>query len=198
MSPRILFRRVFGLVFVLVAVIAVTSSCNRTDEQQNSVVEVSVPERQTEPAENVSPLVGKPAPAVQGELLDGSKFSLEEHSAKNVVLLDFWATWCGPCVEELPVLMKLAEEFKHKGVVLYAVNEEEDAETIGKFLQAKNWKLNVVLDADGKHGSAFAVSGIPQLVVIGRDGKVRHVHVGFAPEVEQLLRTELNAILASP
>jgi thiol-disulfide isomerase/thioredoxin len=187
MSPRILFRR----TFVFVAGIVLMSSCNRTDGQPNARVEVS------DPDESIS-LIGKLAPDVEGELLDGSKFSLKESYAKNVVLLDFWATWCGYCVEELPILMKLADEFKDKGVVLYAVDQEEDAETIRKFLQEKDWKLNVVLDTDGKHVSAYRVNGIPQLVIIGRDGNVHQVHVGFAPELEQLLRTELNAILAKP
>ena len=59
------------------------------------------------------------------------------------------------------------------------------------------WKLNVVLDTDGKHGMAYAVSGIPQLVIIGTDGIVKKLHIGYGEGVEQQLRKELDAILAA-
>jgi thiol-disulfide isomerase/thioredoxin len=176
------------------------SGCTKSDDVPQGTTEaidVVVPEREQSPADESSPLAGQPAPGVEGSLLDGSRFSLKDQFPKHVVLLDFWATWCGPCLEELPVLMKLAEEYQNQGVVLYAVNQEEDAEHIREFLKGKNWKLNVVLDPDGKHGNAYDLQAIPQLVIIGRDGKVRRVHVGYSPEIEQVLRKELDAILAA-
>jgi thiol-disulfide isomerase/thioredoxin len=152
----------------------------------------------SEPPAEVSPLVGKPAPDVEGELLDGAKFSLKEHYATNVVMLDFWATWCPPCVMELPVLLKIAEEYRSQGVVLFAVNQQEDPKKVAAFVKENDWNLNVVLDPDSKHGDAYVVSGIPQLVIIGCDGLVHNVHVGFAPDVEKLLRKELDALVKLP
>jgi thiol-disulfide isomerase/thioredoxin len=127
-----------------------------------------------------SPLVGKPAPSIEGKTVDGTAFSLKEKYADNVVLVDFWATWCGPCVMELPILLKVAEDYKDRGVVLVTVNAGEDAEKIQAFQKELEAKFNVVLDPDGKHASAYQVSGIPQLVVIGRGGIVEELHVGLA------------------
>jgi len=187
MITRILLN---GMLFAGVLLLA---SCNRSQVDPASETVATTSEQKDEQL----PLVGKPAPDVESELLDGSKFSLKEQYGKGVVLLDFWATWCGPCVEELPILMKVAEEYRDQGVVLYAVNQQEDPKDIGSFLERMGWKLNVVLDPESKHGDAYGVSGIPQLVIIGRDGTVRKVHVGYAPEIEGLLRTELDAILKS-
>ena len=141
------------------------------------------------------PLVGRTAPDIEAKLLDDSPFSLKSH-ASEVVLLDFWATWCGPCVMELPILMKIAEEYKSKGVVLYAVNAGEDAETIRAFLKDRQWEFNVVLDADGKSAIAYEVTGIPQLVIIGRNGIVKAVHVGYSDDLEHELRAELDSLVA--
>src|SRR5262245_10115539 len=70
-----------------------------------------------------SPLVGKPAPAVKLPLLNGGEFRLGDHAGKNVVVLDFWATNCPPCIEELPLLAQLAADYQSKGVVVCAINE---------------------------------------------------------------------------
>ena len=80
---------------------------------------------------------------------------------------------------ELPILMKLADEFKSQGVVLYTVNGGEEPELIRRFQQEMEWKFNVVLDQDFKLADAYGVRTIPQLMVIDRGGIVREVHVGF-------------------
>jgi len=113
-----------------------------------------------------------------------------------VVILDFWASWCPPCVRGLPVVTKAANEYKDKGVVFYAVNVREDRQTIGKFLDEKKLDCPVALDKDGKVGDLYGVEGIPQTVLIGKDGRVQSVHVGFAPQVEKTLREELDALVA--
>lgn len=145
------------------------------------------------------PLVGKPAPEIQGALVDESSFQLSEQTARGVVMLDFWATWCGPCIMELPVLMKVADEFRDRGVSFYAVNIMEDRATVNKCLEDYGWKLNVVMDPEGKHATAYGVDPIPHLVIIGKGGVIRQVHIGMAPDFENTLRKELNeAIAAEP
>ena len=148
------------------------------------------------PAEDAhTQLLGKPAPAISVDLLGGGKASLESAKGK-VVMLDFWATWCPPCVRGLPVVSAIAEKYKDKGLVFYAVNEQEDEETIKAFLEKKGLKIPVALDKDGSLGHSYLVTGIPQTVLIGKDGTVQVVHVGFMPSMEQELTKQIEDLLA--
>ena len=139
-------------------------------------------------------LEGKAAPEIALPQLAGGDFKLSEMKGK-VVIVDFWATWCGPCVAAMPILIKVAEEYKAKGVVLLGSNQGEDADTVKKFLEAKKWNLNVGMDPDGKSGAAYMVTGIPQTVIVGKDGQVKKVHIGFRPDIEALIKGELDEIL---
>jgi thiol-disulfide isomerase/thioredoxin len=142
-------------------------------------------------------LIGEKAADLMLPVLGGGEFDLSEHVGKNIVVLDFWATWCGPCVKALPEVMKATDPLKNKGVVLVAVNQGEEAKPINKFLKRKKWKgLKVVLDNEELSSEAFMVSGIPQTVIIDKKGIVRHVHVGYSPNIGKRLRKELEAILA--
>lgn len=142
-------------------------------------------------------LIGEKAADLTLPVLGGGEFDLSEHVGKNVVVLDFWATWCGPCVKALPEVMKATDGLKGKGVVLVAVNQGEEAKPINKFLKRKKWDgLKVVLDYEDISSDAFMVSGIPQTVIIDKKGIVRHVHVGYSPNIGKRLRKELEAILA--
>ncbi len=140
-------------------------------------------------------LVGKPAPELALDLLDGGKVSLGPHKGKDVVILDFWATWCPPCVQGLPIVSKAAAAFKDKGVVFYAVNQQEPAEKVRAFLKKKELAITVAMDTEGKAASAYAVGGIPQTVLIGRDGTVQAVHVGFAPGMEGELTRQIQMLV---
>lgn len=147
--------------------------------------------------EGPHPLQGKPAPDFSLDLLGGGKMTLGDHKGKNVVILDFWATWCGPCVRAMPIITKVAKEFKEKGVVLYAVNEGENAETIGKFLEKQGLECTVALDADGAVGDLYKVTGIPTTVIVGKDGVAHKVHVGFGGGLEAQLTKELEELLGA-
>ena len=126
-----------------------------------------------------SELEGKPAPAFSLKDMNGKTVSLNDLKGK-VVVLDLWATWCGPCRVSLPHLDKLYEETKEKGVVVYAVNLQEEKEDVQKFIEATKLKTPVLLDADGAVAQAYRANAIPQTVVIGKDGKVAKVFVGFS------------------
>ena len=141
-------------------------------------------------------LVGKPAPEIELTTLDGKAFKLSELKGK-VVVLDFWATWCGPCVRGLPAVKKATEELADKGVVLYTVNQREGEDKINAFLEQHELTgLNVLLDRKAEAANAYKVQGIPQTVIIDADGVVQVVHVGFAPGMENTLRSELESVLA--
>ncbi|MGK0189336.1 MAG: thiol-disulfide isomerase/thioredoxin [Verrucomicrobiales bacterium] len=139
-------------------------------------------------------LEGKAAPQIALSLLDGGEFKLSEMKGK-IVIVDFWATWCGPCVAAMPVLLKIAKEYEANGVVLVGANQGEDNATVQKFLKEKKWELTVAMDPDGQSGAAYKVTGIPQTVIIGKDGMVKKVHIGFRPDLEALLKGELDEML---
>ncbi len=142
------------------------------------------------------PSLGEEAPAFSLKRLDGSRFELAEHKDKHVVVLDFWASWCGPCVQGLPSLAKLAKAYSEKGVVVCAVNQSEDADTIKQFLREKKLDLAVALDTDGEVGQEYGLQGIPHTVVIDKKGIVQAVHSGFGPGMDKKLESEVEAVLA--
>jgi thiol-disulfide isomerase/thioredoxin len=116
--------------------------------------------------------------------LDGQQHHLASLRGK-VVLLDFWATWCGPCRRQMPLVEKLGEEFKDKDLVVYAVNQGEASETARSFIDKNRYTTTTLLDQKGDVGRQYKVSGIPTLVIIGRDGKIAAHFVGVHSE-EQL------------
>ncbi len=148
------------------------------------------------PGEESSPLLGKSAPPVELDLLDGSSFRLEDHTDKDIVMLDFWATWCGPCVQEMPLLVEIAQEYAGKGVVFYAVNQGEEPKAIKEFLESEQLNMTVALDVEGATGNAYQVEGIPTLALIDKAGVVQAVHVGYDPGIKKTLRRELDDLLA--
>lgn len=134
-----------------------------------------------------SPLVGKPAPDFTLQDLEGNTVTLSELKG-NVVLLDFWATWCGPCVMAMPHIDKLHQEYKDKAVKVYAVNQREGRDKIEPFLKSKKLSLPVLLDANADVGKAYGVRGIPTTVLIGKDGVIRKVMVGFDPNADEAIK----------
>lgn len=142
------------------------------------------------------PLEGKDAPAIQAlSLLNGETMSLAEHRGEHIVILDFWATWCPPCRDAMPALQTIAADYHGKGVRLYAVNVGEMPNQITPFLREYDLDLTVALDSDGRISDSYQVEGIPQTVVIGKEGRIQAVHVGYFPGMEGRLRKELDALL---
>jgi thiol-disulfide isomerase/thioredoxin len=141
-------------------------------------------------------LVGQKAPGFTAELLGGKEVKLGDHKGKDVVILDFWATWCGPCRQAMPVIEELATKDEDKNVVLYAVNQGEKPKEIEKFLKEEELDVTVALDPKGKVGKLYNVRGIPQTVLIGKNGVVQAVHVGFSAATEKQLKTELSQLVA--
>ena len=140
------------------------------------------------------PSLNKPAPEATLKPLEGEPVSLSSLKGK-VVVLDFWATWCKPCVMSMPGVAALAKEMKGREVVFFAVNQMEGRDKVTAFLEKEKLDIPVALDADGSMARAFGVRGIPHLVVIGPDGVVRQVHVGYAPGGDARLKEEIEALL---
>lgn len=166
-------------------------------------------------AEPAMTLVGKPAPQFSLGLLDGGKMSLKQHKGKQVVVLDFFATWCPPCRLVMPTLVSVIDDYARKDkeegreprVVLYAVSLGDSPEAVRQFQKQLGVKFPVALDKEFVAGKLYKVNPIPHKVVIGKDGTVQAVHLGAgspgARTLEELLagykkqlREELDALLA--
>lgn len=142
------------------------------------------------------PLLGKPAPEIEAHPLEGEPITIGGER-DEVLVLEFWATWCGPCVAALPKMAELGERFADKGVKLYAVNVNEPGEAVTAFLKDREIDIPVLLDPEGRIANAYAANAIPQTVLIGKGGRVEAVHVGFdADESMDLLTAELELLIA--
>ena len=113
--------------------------------------------------------------------LAGRQHSLKDLRGK-VVMLDFWATWCGPCRMQMPLVDKLAQEMKEKGLVVFAVNQGESSETARRFFERNKYSTTALLDQKAEVGRRYKVSGIPTLVIIDREGKIAAHYVGLHNE----------------
>lgn len=137
-------------------------------------------------------MLGRPAPELALTSLNGQRFQLSDLQG-SVVVLDFWATWCGPCMRELPIVAEIVEEFSEQGVRLLAVTNETDIAKIKATLTKLNVNVEAAVDHDDK-SSAFGVVAIPHLVVIDRRGDIRAVHIGLTSGLEEDLRKELGVL----
>jgi len=141
-------------------------------------------------------LVGKPAPTFGGDGLDGKPLSLEG-LRDRIVVLDFWATWCVPCVQTMPQVQKVAERFANQPVSVVGVNQDSrgsDAK-VKKFLEDKKIAFRQFLDPAGKLGRKYKVAGIPCTFLIDKKGTVQAVRVGFQPDGEEELAKQVEKLL---
>jgi peroxiredoxin len=108
--------------------------------------------------------------------LEGHSVSLESLRGK-VVMLNFWATWCPYCVDDLPVVEQLQREFRNQGLVVLAINLE-DADTARVFMQQHGYTFKTLVDADRQVSQLYDIEALPTVLVIGRDGKIATRMVG--------------------
>ena len=132
------------------------------------------------------------APGVELPLLEGGTFRLADHRGQ-VVVLNFWATWCGPCREEIPDLARLHDEFAEDGVLIVGIAEDEEgAEVVAPFAEALEIPYPLALD-DGSAAAAYGpLAALPSTYIIGPDGTLRYFAAGMVdaatlrPALEEL------------
>jgi thiol-disulfide isomerase/thioredoxin len=116
----------------------------------------------------------------------------------NVMLVDFWASWCAPCKASFPVFARLNSEFASKGLVIVAVSVDQDAMSYAAFVRKFSPSFFVELDNEQKLVREVQVPTMPTSYLMDQEGRVRYVHPGFhGSETEQALRVEIEALLSN-
>ena len=139
-------------------------------------------------------LVGREAPEFRLDLVGGGQFALADLRGE-IVVIDFWASWCGPCLRVIPQVEGVVREFSDSAVRVIGVNLEESAEIAGRTLDQLHVTLPVALDSDGSVARKYGVREIPRTVIVDRQGKVVRVLVGGPAGFPEDLRTALQGVL---
>jgi len=134
----------------------------------------------------------EPAPDFRLELFDGSYFQFSEYKGKPV-LINFFASWCVPCKEEIPVLEKVGREYTPKGVIFLAVAVNDSVEKARAFLEKHGLSFPAGLDKTGSVQETFGLYGVPTTFFITKQGMTNYIHAGGV--TEDLLRHELDKLL---
>lgn len=142
------------------------------------------------------PPPGFPAPAFAAQTLDGEPVSLADLKGK-VVLLDFWATWCAPCIQGMPAMQALHEKYGDKGLVVIGVSIDSSnmGDKVRTLVGDKGLTFSMIHNADGEIAKSYGVGPIPHSVLIGPDGTIQAAHIGFAPGMEATYSEEIEKLL---
>jgi peroxiredoxin len=138
--------------------------------------------------------VGTSAPDFTLKTLAGGNMRLQEQRGQ-VVLVNFWATWCGPCRKEMPHLNRIADKYKSSGLVLLGVNVDDDVGNALAVAAKLGVKFPVLLDTDKKVSRLYDLNSMPSTMVIDRSGKVRFVHRGYQDGYEDLYDKQIRDLL---
>ncbi|MCC5810702.1 MAG: TlpA family protein disulfide reductase [Ectothiorhodospiraceae bacterium] len=135
-----------------------------------------------------------PAPDFVLRSASGENLRLSEYRGQ-VVLLNFWATWCGPCRQEMPPLNVLHERYQRLGFVVLGVSIDDDPSVAVRMAEQLGVSYPILFDADKQASRLYEVVGMPSTYLIGRDGKVRHVHIGFRDSYIEQYEAQVRQLL---
>jgi len=146
--------------------------------------------------ERPSLLVGSIPEDELGKDLKGNKIRISDYHGK-VVIVSFWASWCGPCKKELPVLAGVVKRVGPDHLQVIAINYRDEYEPFKYVVNVlKDYPITILRDANGKMARKYDVRAVPRMILIGRDGKVAADHTGYGESMIPELVDQLNALLA--
>jgi peroxiredoxin len=124
----------------------------------------------------------------------GDNLKLSELRGK-VVLINFWASWCGPCRQEMPVLDELYQHYHSLDFTVLGVNVEQTSDDAKSLLKDVSVSFPILFDSDNKVSKMYDVKGMPSTVLVDRDGNVRYMHMGYQPGVEADYQTQIRTLI---
>ena len=138
--------------------------------------------------------VSGPAPNFTLKNLDGKNIKLSE-LAGNVVLINFWASWCGPCLQEMPLLNAIHQKYEPLGFTVLGVNVEENSANARAFLADRGVDFPILLDSKNQVSKLYDVVAMPTTVVVDRDGNMRFLHRGYKAGDEKEYRKMVKKLV---
>lgn len=135
-----------------------------------------------------------PAPDFTLKSTTGENLKLSEFRGE-VVMINFWASWCGPCRQEMPILDAMYEQYKDLGFTILGVNVEEDPEGARKLLKSIPVNFPVLLDSENAVSELYKVVAMPSTYLVDRDGNLRFYHMGYKPGYEKDYDTQVRSLL---
>lgn len=117
--------------------------------------------------------VGQEAPEFSLTDVEGNEYTLSDYRGESVVLVDFWASWCPSCIREIRVVNRLMRDYCRKGLVVLGVNIKDSESKVKDIIKKHKPEYTMLLDRDGSVSKAYGVKGLPYLILIDREGKIR-------------------------
>lgn len=148
--------------------------------------------------DNSHPLIGQKAPDLTFEKADGSDVKLSSIAKdKKAIVVDFWASWCGPCRRALPALEKLAREYDSNQVLFIAINVwENKSKEIDDFLTENDIKtMNILFEKDKETSQKYFFNGIPAIFVLDGDMKVHNFYSGYSSRTDAKIKSSINELI---
>jgi peroxiredoxin len=140
------------------------------------------------------PGTGQAAPDFTLKSASGQNLRLRELRGE-VVLINFWASWCGPCRQEMPLLNKIHEQYRKAGFTLLGVNIDDDPAAARDMARKLGVAFPVLLDTDKRVSKLYDVDTMPATLLVDRSGKVRYVHRGYRPGLEITYQNQIRELL---
>ena len=168
-------RNAFAVCLVLCISAMILSGCAHRSPESGPMVEI-----------------GQAAPNFKLPDLNGQQVSLDQYRGK-VVMIDFWATWCGPCRMTMPIVENLQKEYADT-MVLLTINLQESRDAVRDYIRAQGIHSRVLLDEEGLVGTMYGAESIPLQILIDKQGIVRFIQAGYGPGMASRLRAEINKL----
>lgn len=149
-------------------------------------------------AQQTTPHRGRKAPLFALEDINGATVELKSALKKGPVLIDFWATWCVPCLEQLAVLQHTQAEYAAKGLTIFAisVDNQKSAARVKPYVKGRTYSFNVLLDPNSDVARLYYAQTLPTTVIIDREGFIVYSHTGYRKGDEREVKEIIDALLS--